>query len=78
MVGAVTDNTTTNKKAWSKLDKKFFHGCVSHGLHLAVKDIFAATKKDVQGGGPADNLTGHPFEDLLQFAGLARSCFFFP
>lgn len=72
VVGAVTDNTATNKKAWSELEKKypthFFHGCVSHGLHLLVKDIFAATKKDVQGGGPAEYPTGYPFGDLLQFA----------
>jgi hypothetical protein len=72
VVGAVTDNTATNKKAWSELEKKypthFFHGCVSHGLHLLVKDIFAATKKDVPGGGPAEYPTGYPFEDLLQFA----------
>ena len=72
VVGAVTDNTTTNKKAWGELEKKypthFFHGCVSHGLHLLVKVIFAATKKDVPGGGPAEYPTGYPFEDLLQFA----------
>ena len=41
-------NVTTNKKAWGELEKKypthFFHGCVSHGLHLLVKDIFAAMK----------------------------------
>jgi hypothetical protein len=41
---------------------------VSHGLHLLVKDIFAAKKKDVPGGGPADYPAGYPFEDLLQFA----------
>ena len=46
----------------------FFHGCVSHGLHLLVKDIFAAKKKDVSGGGPAEYPAGYPFEDLLQFA----------
>ena len=32
VVGAVTDNTAANKKAWSELEKKypthFFHGCV--------------------------------------------------
>ena len=41
---------------------------VSHGLHLLVKDVFAAKKKDVPGGGPADYPAGYPFEDLLQFA----------
>ena len=37
-VGAVTDNTATNKKVWKELEEKysslFFHGCASHGLHL--------------------------------------------
>ena len=46
--GAVTDNTSANKNAWQILSKKFptkyFQGCCSHGLHLLVKDIFAASK----------------------------------
>jgi len=46
--GAVTDNTSANKAAWEILKGRhptmFFHGCVSHGLHLLVKDIFGATK----------------------------------
>ncbi|KAH9246865.1 hypothetical protein BASA81_015546 [Batrachochytrium salamandrivorans] len=46
--GAVTDNTSTNKKAWTLLREMFpscyFQGCCSHGIHLLVKDIFAATK----------------------------------
>ena len=46
----------------------FFHGCVSHGLHLLVKDIFAVKKKDVPGGGPAEYPADYPFEELLQFA----------
>ena len=72
VVGAVTDNTTTNKKVWSELEEKypthFFHGCVSHGLHLLVKDIFAAKKKEPPGGGPAEYPAGYPFEKLLLFA----------
>jgi hypothetical protein len=48
IAGAVTDNTAANKKAWLLLQKRYpslyFHGCSSHGLHLLVKDIFAATK----------------------------------
>jgi Protein of unknown function (DUF 659)/hAT family C-terminal dimerisation region len=62
IVGAVTDNTSTNKKAWATLKKeypmKFFHGCASHGLHLIVKDIFA----------PASIKDGFPFEYLVRFA----------
>ncbi|KAG3194285.1 hypothetical protein PC128_g9498 [Phytophthora cactorum] len=44
MVAAVvTDNTATNQLVWSKLQQKhptiFFHGCISHALHLTVKDL---------------------------------------
>ena len=71
VVGAITDNTSTNKKVWTKLEEKypdrFFHGCVSHGLNLPVKDILAATKKQPAGGGPAQYPVGYPFEDLLLF-----------
>jgi hypothetical protein len=46
--GAITDNTSTNKKAWGLLQITFpshyFQGCCSHGLHLFVKDVFATTK----------------------------------
>jgi hypothetical protein len=59
VAGAVTDNTSTNKKAWGILHDRtptrLFHGCVSHGKHLMVKDIFAASKRKPPGGG-ADNL----------------------
>jgi Protein of unknown function (DUF 659) len=62
VAGAVTDNTSANKKAWTSLQrtypKKFFHGCASHGLHLIVKDIFSLTKIQAQ----------YPFEYLLNFA----------
>jgi len=48
IAGAVTDNTATNWKAWIELQqrypKMYFHGCAFHGLHLLVKDLFAATK----------------------------------
>jgi hypothetical protein len=47
-VGAVTDNTSTNKKVWGLLQitfsSRYFQGCCSHGLHLFVKDMFAAMK----------------------------------
>jgi hypothetical protein len=39
----VTDNTATNKLVWSTLQQRhpliFFHGCISHVLHLVVKDL---------------------------------------
>lgn len=43
-IGACTDNTSANQKAWRLLSglhpDKFFYGCNSHCLHLLVKDIF--------------------------------------
>ncbi|KAH6571036.1 hypothetical protein BASA60_007375 [Batrachochytrium salamandrivorans] len=69
--GAVTDNTTTNRSAWSMLKKKypslFFQGCASHGLHLLVKDIFAATKTK-RGREVADYPENYPFHYLLEFS----------
>jgi len=51
--GAITDNTATNKLAWKMLKERykgmFFHRCVSHSLHLMVKDTFAATKTKWRG-----------------------------
>ena len=79
VAGAVTDNTSTNKKAWRILHDRsptrFFHGCVSHGLHLMVKDIFAATKRKPPGGGagePSVYRDGYPFEYLLHFANACK------
>ncbi len=43
-----TDNTNTNKNAWTVVKEDqpemFFYGCAAHALHLFIKDIFAATK----------------------------------
>jgi hypothetical protein len=70
-LGVVTDNTSTNRAAWiilqTKYPNKFFHGCVSHGLHLLVKDIFAATKAD-RGRDLADHPDGCAFDYLLEFS----------
>jgi hypothetical protein len=70
--GAVTDNTSVNKSAWQILKRNhpsmFFHGCVSHGCQLMVKDIFAATKTK-KGGQPEPTYPkGYPFEGMLQLA----------
>ena len=70
--GAITDNTSTNKKMWKILKErfpsKFFHGCTAHGLHLMVKDIFGATKTKKAGPDSiADYPVGYPFEDLKDF-----------
>jgi Protein of unknown function (DUF 659)/hAT family C-terminal dimerisation region len=74
--GAVTDNTSTNKKAWKLLEEMFpssyFQGCCSHGIHLLVKDIFAATKTKRNGAIEATYPTGYPFEDMLMFTAGCR------
>jgi hypothetical protein len=71
--GATTDNTSANRSAWTQLKTKlpglFFQGCMSHGLHLLVKDIFAATKTRRHGHGvEAQYPDGYPFDYLLEFA----------
>jgi Protein of unknown function (DUF 659) len=71
--GAITDNMSANKKAWKILKEKFlsqfFHGCISHGFHLLVKDIFSAIKTVYPrgSGNPASYPDDYPFEDLLEF-----------
>lgn len=69
--GAITDNTSANRLAWAILKARypgtFFHGCVSHGLHLLVKDVFAATKVK-RGREVAAYPDGYPFEYLLDFS----------
>ena len=47
---------------------KFFHGFVSHGLHLLVKNIFAATKTKEGGSEVATYPVRYPFEVILHFA----------
>lgn len=72
--GAIMDNTSANRNAWGRLKSKFpemfFQGCMSHGLHLLVKDIFAPTKSKRNGdiSGQATYPDGYPFEYLLNFA----------
>jgi hypothetical protein len=74
--GAVTDNTSTNKAAWCLLHKRhpscFFQGCASHGLHLLVKDIFAATKTTRAGQQEPTYPDGYPFEDLHNFVDACK------
>jgi Protein of unknown function (DUF 659) len=69
VVGAVTDNTSTNKVSWSLLKQRFpgrfFQGCASHCLHLLVKDIFCATKTK-RGQNVATYPDDYPFEYLLE------------
>ena len=44
----------------------FFQSCVSHGLHLFVKDIFSAAKKK-RSRLVADYPEGYPFKYILDF-----------
>jgi hypothetical protein len=70
-VGAVTNNTSTNKKAWGLLQitfpSRYFQGCCSHGLHLFVKDVFAMTKTKKVGQVEATYPDQYPFELMLEF-----------
>ena len=72
VVGAITDNTAANKRMWQILEQKypthFFHGCISHGLHLLVNDIFGAKKKEPAHGGVLQFPDGYPFEELQLFS----------
>ena len=70
IAGAIMDNTSANKRAWTLLKtfhpEKFFQGCVAHGLHLLVKDILSATKTK------RNHVEAHypylyPFEYLITF-----------
>jgi hypothetical protein len=70
VAGAIMDNISAIKAAWLILKEGhpelFFQGCVAHGLHLLVKDIFAATKAR-RGRVVADYPDQYPFEYLLVF-----------
>ena len=44
---------------------------MSHGLHLFVKDIFAASKA-TRGSSVADYPEGYPLEELLLFVGKCK------
>ncbi|KAH9275057.1 hypothetical protein BASA83_002771 [Batrachochytrium salamandrivorans] len=77
--GAVTDNTSTNKKAWTLLREMFpscyFQGCCSHGIHLPVKDIFAATKTKKASNTEATYPIDYSFQEMLEFIVDCRGVF---
>ena len=79
MVGCVTDNTAANKKVWKELEQKspnrFFHGCVSNGLNLLVKDIFAAKKKQPDGGALLNIQMGTHLKTFCSLLPIARTLF---
>ncbi|KAG3061829.1 hypothetical protein PC121_g12815 [Phytophthora cactorum] len=49
VAAVVTDNTATNQLVWSKLQQKhpkiFFHGCISHALHLTNQQLWYELKR---------------------------------
>ncbi|KAH6590982.1 hypothetical protein BASA50_008982 [Batrachochytrium salamandrivorans] len=67
----VTDNTSTKKKAWTLLREIFpscyFKGCCSHGIHLLVKDIIAATKTKQAGNTETTYPIDYSFQEMLEF-----------
>ncbi len=75
-VGAVTNNTSTNKKAWGLLlitfPSRYFQGCSSHGLHLFVKDVFAATKTKKAGQVEATYPDQYLFKLMLEFIACCK------
>ena len=64
--GAVNDNTSTNRSAWDHLAEAHpsthSQDCTSYGLHLLVKDIFAATKTKKSGSLDYTYPNGYPFD----------------
>jgi hypothetical protein len=74
--GAVTDNTSTNKKAWgllkSAFPSRYFLGCCSHGLYLFVKDIFAAPQTKKAGQVVATYPDQYPFEPMVEFIACCK------
>jgi Protein of unknown function (DUF 659) len=69
--GAVTDNTSTNKKAWRIMQYMFpssyFQGCTSHGLHHLVRDVFGATENKKVSQDLPTYPEGYPFKTLQEF-----------
>ena len=67
--GVVTDNCKANKVAWSIIKEQYpntyIHGCVSHCLNLLLKDIFCASKLNING--TPSYPAGYPFEYLIDF-----------
>jgi hypothetical protein len=63
----MSTNRAASNILQTKHPEKFFHGCISHGLHLLVKDIFAATKAR-RGRDVPDYPEGYSFEYLLEFS----------
>ena len=83
--GAISYNMSTNKNAWKflkeEIPSQFFHGCISNGYHLLVKELCSATKTihPSVSGNPTSYLSDYLFADLLAFfTVMQRGCYFFP
>lgn len=71
--GVVTGSTEYHARAWEMLKAeyptKFFYGCISHALHLAIMDIFGPEKlveNDPRRMTPQVPMD-FPFQDLVDF-----------
>lgn len=71
--GVVTGSTEYHARAWellkSEYPTKFFYGCISHALHLAIMDIFGPEKSvenDPRRMTPKVPMD-FPFQDLVEF-----------
>jgi Protein of unknown function (DUF 659) len=68
--GVTMGNSTANMSAWDLLKREhpdmIYQGCVSHGLHLFVEDIFAAIKAK-RGRDVFNYPDGYPFNYLHDF-----------
>ncbi|KAF4324454.1 hypothetical protein BBO99_00000199 [Phytophthora kernoviae] len=71
--GVVTGSTEYHSRAWEMLKAeyptKFFYGCISHALHLAIMDIFGPEKSldnDPRRMTPMLPM-GFPFQELVEF-----------
>ncbi|KAF1332764.1 putative Transposase, partial [Globisporangium splendens] len=71
--GVVTGSTEYHARAWEMLKTeyptKFFYGCISHALHLAIMDIFGPEKSienDPRRMTPQVPMD-FPFQDLVDF-----------
>lgn len=71
--GVVTGSTEYHARAWEMLKAeyptKFFYGCISHALHLAIMDLFGPEKSiehDPRRMTPQVPMD-FPFQDLVEF-----------
>ena len=70
------DNTTTNLKTWKFLLlhylSKSFSRCISHGLHLELKNIFDVLQTEDPTTGEMAWPELYPFGTLNKFAGACK------